>query len=89
MSWTENSIHQIQCVQRHGSVSKCGIHSTWPELTRVRGEAGEGGRVQVSSERLHRAGGGTKALRNGSFLNKQFGGYNIGYVRSEGNHEQK
>lgn len=45
-------------------------HSTWPELTKVKGEAGEGGRAQISRERLHRAGGGTKALRNGSFLNR-------------------
>ena len=57
------------CVQRHGSVSKCGTIKTiiiQPILRWVRGEAEGVGRVQISRGSLRRASRKTKALRNKS-----------------------
>lgn len=57
------------CVQRHGSVSKCGAMKTITiqhSLRRVRGEAEGVGRVQISRGSLRRADRKTKASGNKS-----------------------
>lgn len=60
---------------------RTGSHFTGSEVKRVRGEAGEVGRVQITRGRL------PEALRNGPFLNRH--SEDIDYVRQVGCREQK